>query len=86
MERNNQPSVASSGGHKLELARCPRCNALCVNGHDVDCQIFCAKCGQSFIPKSYIEMSDEEYKEMTQKAAQKHQRSGWIAYTIDKIK
>ena len=78
MGRNNQKPV--------ELARCPQCNALCLNGHDVDNQIYCAKCGRSFIPKSYIEMSDEEYKDMTEKALQKHQRSGWLAFTTGKLK
>ena len=52
MERNNSKNVT--------LARCPHCNALCVNGHDEDNQIFCAKCGETFLPKSYEEMSEEE--------------------------
>ena len=64
MGRNNQKPV--------ELARCPQCNALCVNGHDVDNQIYCAKCGRSYVPKSYIEMTDEEFRAMTEKALQKH--------------
>lgn len=73
MELKNKKSV--------ELARCPQCNALCVNGHDDDRQIFCAKCGRSFIPKSYEEMTDEEYREMAAKATCKHVRSSWVAYT-----
>lgn len=83
MELKNEKSLAKE--HKTELARCPRCNALCVNGHDVDNQIFCAKCGQSFIPKSYIEMTNEEYVAMTKKATTEHHRSGWTAFTIGKI-
>ena len=72
MERNNSNNVT--------LARCPHCNALCVNGHDEDNQIFCAKCGMTFLPNSYEEMTEEEYKQMAKDAISKHMRGGWIAY------
>ena len=64
------------------LARCPKCNALCVNGHDDDNQIFCARCGETFLPKSYTEMTAEEYSEMAKNAISKHMRNGWIAYRL----
>lgn len=63
------------------LARCPNCNSLCVNGHDDDNQICCAKCWQTFLPKSYVKMTDEEYKKMTEKATHKYEHCGWIAFT-----
>lgn len=73
MGRNNSKTV--------EAARCPRCNALCVNGHDVDNQICCAKCGRSFVPASYVIMDTDEFKVMKQQALKKHKRGGWEAYT-----
>lgn len=84
MERNKNMSVAPRES-KVELARCPRCNALCLNGHDVDNQIYCAKCGQSFIPQSYVELTNEEYEAMKEKATARHEKSAWIAYTVGKI-
>lgn len=85
MERkNNMPAVAPKES-KVEMARCPRCNALCLNGHDVDNQIYCAKCGQSFVPPSYVELTTTEYEEMKKQATARHERSAWIAYTVGKI-
>lgn len=84
MEHNENMS-ASAREQKVEMARCPHCNALCLNGHDVDNQIYCAKCGLSFIPKSYVELTAEEYEEMKKKATTRHEKSAWIAYTVGKI-
>ncbi len=84
MEHNNNMPAAQRES-KVEMARCPQCNALCLNGHDVDNQIYCAKCGQSFIPKSYVEFTTAEYEEMKKKATARHERSAWIAYTVGKI-
>ena len=84
MERNENMSAAETE-FKVEMARCPSCNALCLNGHDVDNQIYCAKCGLSFIPKSYVELTTTEYEEMKKKATARHERSAWVAYTVGKI-
>ena len=81
MERNTTASKESI----VKMARCPICNALCLNGHDVDNQINCAKCGQSFLPKSYVELTTAEYEDMKKKAAARHERCAWIAYTVGKI-
>ena len=72
MERNNSKTVT--------LARCPKCDAFCVNGNDDDHQIFCAKCGATFLPKSYTEMTAEEYGEMAKNAVSTHLRNGWVAH------
>lgn len=67
----------------MAIARCPQCDAACVDGHDEDCQIYCAKCGYSFVPKSFVRMTDAEYKEFTQKAKRRFDKGGWTAYTTD---
>lgn len=84
MGRNtNMP--AATRDSKVEMARCPHCNALCLNGHDDDNRIYCAKCGLSFIPKSYVELTTEEYEEMKKKATARHERCAWTAFTVGKI-
>lgn len=73
MERNN----------KVSLANCPKCNAVCLKGHDDDGQVMCAKCGNTFRAVEEIHMNSEEYKAMTEKAQERHERGGWTAFTID---
>ena len=65
------------------LANCPNCNAICINGHDDDNQIFCAKCGRTFLPANYIRKTENEYKKLIE-GATKHMRGGWTAFFFDK--
>ena len=75
MERKNE--------YKVNLATCPSCNATCVEGNDNDCQIYCANCGKSFIPKEVREVTDEEYKEIAESAKAKKTRGGWTAFVTN---
>lgn len=70
--------------YKVNLATCPSCNAVCVEGNDNDCQIYCAKCGVSFIPKTLKTVSQEEYAELAKNAKSKHSRGGWTAFVTIK--
>ena len=67
--------------NKIILATCPRCNAVCLQGHDEDGQVMCAKCGNTFKPKADILMNADEYKEFSEKAQERHERGGWTAFT-----
>ena len=82
MEHNNKSTQKEA---KIETARCPQCNALCLNGHDEDNQIYCANCGKSFKPQSYISLSLEEFKAMSMKATECHTKSGWIAFEVGEL-
>ena len=77
MERNLEKMVV--------LAHCPNCNAICVNGHDDDNQINCAKCGRTFVPApaDYIRKTESEYKKLIE-GATKHERGGWTSFFFDK--
>lgn len=69
--------------YMTETTRCPRCNAVCVTGHDDDGQVFCAKCGLSFIPKETKLLNPEEYRKLREEAKSRHERAAWIAYTVE---
>ncbi len=64
------------------IAICPRCGAICVEGHDDDGQIFCAKCGHSYTPKTVETLTDEEFKERI-KGKRRIEKSSWIAYVTE---
>lgn len=70
--------------YMLETATCPHCGATCLNGHDDDGHIYCAKCRQSFVPQELTKITDEEYRAFVKKAEAgeivKHECSGWTAF------
>ena len=71
--------------YTLETARCPKCNAICINGHDDDGHIYCAKCKHTFLPKQLTKITDEEYKALQEKVSSEGERyecSGWTAFAI----
>ena len=65
--------------YTVETAVCPHCGALCVNGHDDDGHIYCAKCKQSFVPKQLNRITDSEYRELIANAT-KYESSSWTAF------
>ena len=73
--------------YKVETAICPKCGALCINGHDDDGHIYCAKCKQTFVPQELTQISLEEFKALNQKVAGglgvRYECSGWTAYVVD---
>lgn len=73
--------------YTVELAICPRCGAVCVNGHDDDGHIYCAKCRQTYVPKELKTISGKEFEEMRAKVrggnGVKYECGGWEAYVID---
>ena len=69
--------------YTTETTRCPRCNAVCLTGHDDDGQVFCAKCGLSFIPKQTEDLDSEAYRKLREEAKEKNSRAGWTAYTVE---
>lgn len=64
-----------------EVTRCPNCGATCLIGHDDDGQVCCAKCGNTFLPKKIVELSEADYTELVAKATERHSRMGWTAFT-----
>lgn len=78
--------MAKERNYTLEIARCPHCNAICLNGHDDDGHIYCAKCKQSFIPKELTQITDKEYKELLEKVKKggvRYDCSAWTAFVVD---
>lgn len=73
MERQNNNNIA--------LCKCPSCNATCLTGHDDDGQVYCAKCGRSFISVKDISVTPEEYRKIHAES-KKYERGGWIAFDI----
>lgn len=69
--------------YKVNLAVCPSCKATCVEGNDTDCQIYCANCGNSFVPKEVKSITNEEYVELKKNAKSERTRGGWTAFVTD---
>ena len=68
---------------KIQTAVCTNCGAVCLGGHDDDGQIFCAKCQTTFKPAEINEMTKQDFNDsIVEKAEEKFERSGWIAYAI----
>lgn len=73
MGRHNHDNIA--------LCKCPSCNATCLIGHDDDGQVYCAKCGKSFIAVEEISVTPEEYRKIYSES-KKYQKGGWTAFDI----
>ena len=67
----------------IDLCKCPRCQATCLIGHDDDGQVYCAKCGNSFIADNEISVTPEEYRKISSEST-KYERGGWTAFDIIK--
>ncbi len=64
----------------VRITHCPKCGAICREGHDDDGQVFCAFCKTSFTPTSTEKISQKEYIEELENAAEIKNDSGWVAY------
>lgn len=62
-----------------EMTVCPRCKAQCMLGHDVDRQVYCACCGNSFRADDIIEITEDQFKTLTNES-KRHSKGGWIAF------
>lgn len=68
--------------YEVVIAKCTKCGATCVEGHDNDGQIFCAACGLTFLPKETKAISDVEYTALTKSAKKRIDRGGWTAFIV----
>ena len=58
--------------HRVEIAECPVCGAICKVGNDEDGQIFCAACRVTFKPHQTQKITQEEYKALYDNARETH--------------
>lgn len=65
--------------HRVEIAECPICGAICKVGNDDDGQIFCAACRITFKPAETQKITQEEYNALLVNARETHMVSGWEA-------
>ena len=62
-----------------EVVECPECHATCMLGHDVDGQVLCACCGNSFRADTTKEITNDQLRNLYS-SHRKCERTGWIAF------
>lgn len=66
---------------RVEIIKCPRCEATCKVGNDDDFQVYCACCMNSFMCKdAEKEISEQEYNEMKKNASEVYAIGAWEAF------
>ena len=81
----NQQEVKIMRRNKVEYTHCPQCGAICLTGNDDDFQVFCAKCGRTFISKENHLIEREEFGHLIVNR-QIYQHGGWTCFdnNVDK--
>lgn len=62
-----------------EVTVCPLCKAQCMVGYDVDRQVYCACCGNSFRADEITEISNDQLVTLY-KEHKCHNKGGWTAF------
>ena len=62
-----------------DVTVCPRCNAQCMVGNDVDRQVYCACCGNSFRADDITEITNDQLMTLINEST-RHTKGGWTAF------